>query len=281
MITEVAGASLAKAAEVGTSIAEAASKTVEVAAELSKQAVETAKEIADVSLNEVHNSEIVVLEPDMEKIKEQTLSSLMAKNNELEAASSTIGDSERLLNTKPSELPVVEHLDHAAETQEDIVEVTADHEGLSIEQKEQIIKETGWPPEIIEYIESMEQYEIYKEAELRFAEVNGRMCLIKDIDMDYVSPNTIDITNQEGMTNRQLLERGRPPYDAQTNESIELHHMGQEFDSPFAELCENHEHGDGNHSTLHPSKGESWRRDPALKNRYNNFDRPNHWKSRA
>ena len=44
----------------------------------------------------------------------------------------------------------------------------------------------------------MEQYEIYKNAGLYEAEINGRKCLIKDIDMDYVDPKT-------GMTNRERL----------------------------------------------------------------------------
>ena len=92
--------------------------------------------------------------------------------------------------------------------------------------------------------------------------------------MDYVDPKT-------GLTNRQLMEKGRAPIDAKTGERIELHHMGQDYDSPLAELCENSEHGDGKDAILHDKKIESWRQDPEKKNYYNNVQRPNHWKARA
>ena len=115
---------------------------------------------------------------------------------------------------------------------------------------------------------------ILKNADLHEAEIDGRKCLVKDIDMDYVDPKT-------GLTNRELMEKGRAPIDAKTGEPIELHHMGQNFNSPFAELCANSEHGDGKDAILHDKKVESWRQDPEKKNQYNNVQRPNHWKSRA
>ena len=120
----------------------------------------------------------------------------------------------------------------------------------------------------------MDQYEVYKNAGLHEEEINGRKCLVKDIDMDYVDPKT-------GLTNRELMEKGRTPIDAKTGEPIELHHMGQDFNSPFAELCANSEHGDGKDAILHDKKVESWRQDPEKKNYYNNVQRPNHWKARA
>lgn len=156
----------------------------------------------------------------------------------------------------------------------DVSESETKSEGLTDEEKKEIKEETGWSDEIIDHIENMEQYEIYKNAGLHEAEIDGRKCLIKDIDMDYVDPKT-------GMTNRELMEKGRSPIDSKTGEKIELHHMGQDYDSPFAELCENSEHGDGNHSILHTKYEDSWRNNPELKNQYNNVDKPNHWKERA
>ena len=146
--------------------------------------------------------------------------------------------------------------------------------GLTDEEKLKIKEETNWSDEIIDHIENMDQYEIYKNAGLHEEEINGRKCLVKDIDMDYVDPKT-------GLTNRERMENGMSPIDSKTGEKIELHHMGQDADSPFAELCENSEHGDGNHATLHPKNGESWRQDPKLKNQYSNMDKPNHWKERS
>ena len=150
---------------------------------------------------------------------------------------------------------------------------TQEQKGLTDEQKEQIRKETGWSDEIIDHIDSMDQYEIYKNADLHEAEINGKKCLVKDIDMDYVDPKT-------GLTNRELMEKGRSPIDAKTGEKIELHHMGQDKDGPFAELCENSEHGDGNHGTLHPKTEDSWRNEDGATSNYDN-ERKEHWKARS
>ena len=148
------------------------------------------------------------------------------------------------------------------------------HEGLTDKERIQIKEETNWSDEIIDHIENMDQYDIYKEADLKEAIIGDRKCLIKDIDMDYYDPKT-------EKTNRELMNDGKSPIDSKTGEKIELHHMGQEFDAPFAELCENSEHGDGNHSVLHIKLGESWRNDPGLNNQYNNTEKPKHWIERA
>lgn len=163
-----------------------------------------------------------------------------------------------------------ENVDTTSEPNE---ETESEKKGLTDEEKERIKEETGWSDEIINHIESMEQYEIYKNADLHEEEINGRKCLVKDIDLDYVDPKT-------GMTNRELMAKGRSPIDAKTGEKIELHHMGQDFDAPFAELCENSEHGDGNHSTLHTKTSDSWRNDPELKAQYQREKR-DHWQTRA
>lgn len=146
---------------------------------------------------------------------------------------------------------------------------------LTAEEKLKIKEETGWSDEIIDHIKDMDQYEIYKNANLHEEEINGRKCLVKDIDMDFVDPKT-------GMTNRERLShKPRPlsPIDSKTGEKIELHHMGQDFDGPFAELCENSEHGDGNHSILHDVNSESWRRDPEKKREYQD-QKDAHWNNR-
>ena len=154
--------------------------------------------------------------------------------------------------------------------------------GLTEEEKEKIKDETGWSDEIIDYIKNMEQYEIYKNADLVETEINGRKCLVKkNLDMDYVSEKTKDDEHPDGISNRELMANGRSPYDSKTGEKLELHHMGQEADSPFAELCENSEHGDGNSSILHDNDKPSWRRDPEAKNYYNNVEKPKHWEERS
>ena len=166
--------------------------------------------------------------------------------------------------------------DSEQDAQSEVLEGESSEKILTEEEKLKIKEETGWSDEIVDHIESMEQYEIYKIAGLHETEINGRKCLIKYIDMDYVDPKT-------GMTNRErLAHKPRPlsPIDSKTGEKIELHHMGQDFNGPFAELCENSEHGDGNHSVLHDVNSESWRRDPEKKKEYQN-QKDAHWSART
>lgn len=143
-----------------------------------------------------------------------------------------------------------------------------------------IKSETGWSDDIICCIKNEEQYSVYKKADLHEEIIDGRKCLVKNIDLDYINPKTKNAKFPNGQTNRDLMAKGRSPYDSKTGELIELHHIGQEYESPFAELCENSEHGDGNDGILHDKKKESWRNDSKLKKQYNNVDRPNHWKRR-
>ena len=230
-------------------------KAGEVTFKVAAEAGGTASKLAEVSVNSAEGQEVIakftedsqgrgsILKPNFEVIKGKTLESLMKANIE-----------------QSSGVDAVEVLE-------------AEKSSLTEEEKARIKEETGWSDEIIDAIESMDQYEIYKNAGLHEAEVNGRKCLLKDIDLDYVDPKT-------GMTNRELMEKGRSPIDAKTGEKIELHHMGQDFDGPFAELAENSEHGDGNHSTLHTKSEGSWRNDPEQKNQYQTEKRQ-HWKTRA
>lgn len=145
---------------------------------------------------------------------------------------------------------------------------------ISESDKTRIREETRWSKEIIDCIKNMKQYEIYKTADLEEKEINGRKCLVKkNLDLDYIDEKT-------GLSNKERMERGMAPIDEKTGEKIELHHMDQKFDSPFAELTENSEHGGKNHKILHDNSIESWRRDPELKREYNNIQRPKHWRSR-
>ena len=63
---------------------------------------------------------------------------------------------------------------------------------LSMEEKLKIKEESDWSDEIVDQIKSMEEYEIYKQADVHEKIVDGRPCLCKDIDMDlkYMDPKT-------------------------------------------------------------------------------------------
>ena len=76
--------------------------------------------------------------------------------------------------------------------------ITPERNELTSEQKEQIKNETHWSGEVVDNIRSMDEYEkVYKPADLYEQKVDGRTCLVKNIDMDYVSPKT-GLTNGKG-----------------------------------------------------------------------------------
>ncbi|MDE6435207.1 MAG: hypothetical protein K2L07_13365 [Lachnospiraceae bacterium] len=131
----------------------------------------------------------------------------------------------------------------------------------------------SWSDEIKSRIATVEQLEIYQNAGLHEGYVNDRPCLMKNIDMDYIDEKT-------GLTNRERMARGLSPVDADSGEKIELHHIGQDFNSPFAELKADSEHGDGNHKILHPSQKTSWRQDPSMVLSYQK-QKKEYWRTRS
>ena len=138
---------------------------------------------------------------------------------------------------------------------------------LSDEEKQRIKEETGWSDEIIDAISSMEEYEIYKKADLEETEINGKKCLVrKDIDLEQ--------KDSMGRTNSERMEKGLPPLD-KNGRPIELHHIGQKPNSPLAELTTSEHRGKGNDTVLHDKKKESEiDRDKFAE------ERSEHWKNR-
>ena len=138
---------------------------------------------------------------------------------------------------------------------------------LSDDEKQRIKEETGWSDEIIDAISSMEEYEIYKKADLEEKEINGKKCLVrKDIDLEQ--------KDSMGRTNSERMEKGLPPLD-KNGRPIELHHIGQKSDSPLAELTTSEHRGKGNDTVLHDKKKESEiDRDKFAE------ERSEHWKNR-
>lgn len=145
---------------------------------------------------------------------------------------------------------------------------SGEQKGLTDEQKQEIKEKTGWSDEIIDAIGSMEEAEIYMDAGLQEAEIDGKKCLIRaDIDMDQ--------TDEDGFSNRERMERGRPPI-TKDGQEVELHHIGQKPDSPLAELTTQEHRGVGNDTILHDKSKES----EIDRNEFSK-ERKSHWKSRA
>jgi hypothetical protein len=143
--------------------------------------------------------------------------------------------------------------------------------GLSEDQKAKI-KENNpeWPNEIIDAIDSWEEYEIYVKANLKVEYINGKPCLIKtDINMEQ--------TDIKGRTNRERMEQGLAPLD-KNGRPIELHHIGQKEDSPLAELTFEEHHCNGNDTILHDKN-----LDTEVHGEGNNWqeERKNHWETRS
>ena len=140
---------------------------------------------------------------------------------------------------------------------------------LTDEEKQKIKEETGWSDGIVDYIRSMKEYEIYKNAGLEEKETNGKKCLIRsDIDLDQ--------KDEKGRTNKERMEKGKPPLD-KNGESIELHHIGQKSDSPFAELTKSEHIKNGNDTILHDKNKES-EIDRLIQFKKEKSD---HWKARS
>lgn len=147
-------------------------------------------------------------------------------------------------------------------------EVEPEKKDLTAEQKKEIKEKTGWSDVIIDFIGSMDEAEIYMKANLVEAEINGKKCLIRnDIDLDQ--------EDEDGITNRERMERGRPPI-TKNGEEVELHHIGQKPDSPLAELTMEEHRGTGNDTILHDKSKET----EIDRNEFGK-ERREHWKDRV
>lgn len=119
--------------------------------------------------------------------------------------------------------------------------------GLTMNQVAIIQKETGYPMELISQIKTIEEYNVYKEAGLYTKMVNGKLALVRNIDLDFVS----ELPNGERVTNLLRMQKGYAPIDPLTEKPYQLHHIGQSVDSPLAILSSTEHTGAGNNGILH------------------------------
>lgn len=140
------------------------------------------------------------------------------------------------------------------------------------EQRKEIESVSPYSKQINNAIGKYSEFFLYYSLRLQEATVT-RSALIKEIDFDmWVSC--------KGKTNRQLIEDGQSPYayDAEDGK-IEIHHIGQDYDAPFAELTVNEHKFYGNSSVLHEFKKESWRQDTKKFSAFN-LERQEYWRKR-
>lgn len=126
----------------------------------------------------------------------------------------------------------------------------------------------NWSDEIVDAIGSLDEFKIYRDADLKEAIINGKPCLIRN-DIDWNQKDAM------GRTNRERAENGMAPVN-KDGKVIELHHIGQHADSPLAELTPQEHRGIGNDTVLHDKNKES-----EIDRNAFNVERSEHWKARS
>lgn len=136
---------------------------------------------------------------------------------------------------------------------------------LTKEDRIRLKERTGWSDAIVDAIRTKEEAEIYENAGLVEGEVNGKPALLQpDIKGDACNSK-----KYPGWSNRDLAGEGYAPCD-KTGMPYELHHIGQNPDSPLAELTHDQHHKNGNFKKLHTfdetkvhGEGNNWDKERA------------------
>lgn len=106
--------------------------------------------------------------------------------------------------------------------------------------------ESGYPLDVIKQFHSYEEYEVFKNAGLQPAMVNGKLALIRtDIDLTRL--------DEFGRSNLQRMQKGLSPLDSLGKE-IQLHHIGQRNDATLAILTESEHHNAALHGFVEKSE---------------------------
>ena len=123
------------------------------------------------------------------------------------------------------------------------------------------------------HIATYRELQMYTNLALQEATVT-RVALVQDIDLDmWISV--------KGKTNLQLMQGGHSPYAYDDPSGvIELHHIGQVYDAPFAELTKAEHMMCGNSRIYHTSEETSWRNDKTLIRQFQ-IEESEYWKRRA
>lgn len=130
------------------------------------------------------------------------------------------------------------------------------------------LEERNWPEPVLEAIGSEAEAQIYENADLEPDKVNNKDALIRT-DIAY------DQEDDLGRTNLERMQLGLAPLDADGNK-VELHHIGQQADSPLAELTRAEHRGKGNDNVLHNKLKES-----EINREDFDKERKEYWKARA
>jgi len=114
--------------------------------------------------------------------------------------------------------------------------------GLTLNEVAKIQRESKLPLDVIKTLQSREQYEILKSANVYTALINNKSMLIRNIDLNFV--------DEFGRTNLQRMKQGLAALDP-SGAPYELHHIGQNVDSTLAILTKAEHMKDGNNLIWH------------------------------
>jgi hypothetical protein len=102
--------------------------------------------------------------------------------------------------------------------------------GFTLHQYAKIQHESGFPLDVIKEFHTMEEYQVFKEANLKSMRVGNKSALVKtDIDLYKI--------DSKGRTNLERMQQGLAPQDS-NGLSYELHHVGQKKDGTLAILSQ-------------------------------------------
>lgn len=110
--------------------------------------------------------------------------------------------------------------------------------GLTMNQAARIQRESGYPLDVIKQFHSVEEYQIYKDAGLATQMVDGKLALVQDIDLNFVSTY-----GGKQVTNLERMQLGGAPCDPVSGNPYELHHIGQKSDATLAVLTRSEHRG--------------------------------------
>ena len=134
--------------------------------------------------------------------------------------------------------------------------------------KAEVREKSEYSDEINDNIKSTDELEVYQKAGLKEEKIDGKACLVRD-DIDW------DQKDEFGRTNRERVDEYLSPIN-KSGDTVELHHIGQKDDSPFAELTMEEHRGKDNDTILHDKTKQSEIDRSAF-----NAEKHSYWKSRA
>lgn len=119
-------------------------------------------------------------------------------------------------------------------------------EKLTEQEKQEIKDKTGWSDKIVHAIRTKEEAQVYIDGGLVEGEINGKPALLQP----NIDGKACNESKWPDWNNKDLAEEGYPPRD-KNGRPYELHHIGQNPDSPLAELTYEQHHSEGNFKVLH------------------------------